>query len=104
MANAEFVRKLMMDVIADDYEHITIITEDVFRWAAEENETVTPDQIRHALQDLVRDHLAGAYRLTATPDPPQAMTRIPSISEMDDDDLYFYLTPEGKLLLPSIDE
>lgn len=95
----QHLRGLVMDAIANDYEHLTMIVHDVSAWAEEEGVAVTSDQIRLELQDLVRDNLAAAYRLTATYDPPRVVPGIPTTFEMDDDDLYFYLTPTGRLLV-----
>jgi aryl-alcohol dehydrogenase-like predicted oxidoreductase len=82
-----------MDAIANDYEELGMIVDEVSAWAAERGISVTPEEILTALTGLVQTGLAKAYRLSSS-HPPEEIHGLHRIERQTD--YYFLLTPEGK--------
>jgi hypothetical protein len=89
------LRELVLRAISDDYENFDRILEDVTGWAAERH--FTPDRlsILRALEGLISDGYAQAYLLSSGP-PGKAEAVMYSADCLDE--LWFYVTLEGKQL------
>jgi hypothetical protein len=80
-----------MDAIADDYEEISHISELVHKWASSEL-SVSHDEIRKTLQQLIEEGLAKAYLLS----PYNPPLELPGFDNSHAENLYFWLTDAGR--------
>ena len=84
---------LVLDVIADDYENLDMVTAEVEKSSSRCGLSVRPDEVRLALVTLIETGLAKAFRLYATMQPPDEIEGVPPPGDMDN--CYFWITPEG---------
>jgi hypothetical protein len=105
MTRSEFVRRLVLDSICDDFENVDqIILPDVAKTGAKCGLTIERSEVVDALSSLVADGLAEACIL----DPFSGKLQLPSMPPMDEVEeyfkTYFYITKKGMDLHLSDDE
>ncbi len=83
------IKDSVLNAIADDYENIETILETVQKF---DSPAATVHQVSETLHDLIQDGLAQAYDLS--PGVPHATKADFSSNRIDE--LWFYVTPEGK--------
>jgi hypothetical protein len=94
------IEKYVLSAIADDYEEFEKILSDVKVQAVESGLVVSSELVREALQGLITKGLARAYRLASR--PPHAETVPYSADALGE--LWFYVTPEGKKFVESLQQ
>jgi hypothetical protein len=97
----QMLREYALRAIADDYENLEKILQDVTGWAAERGITADRPRTVMALEALIRDGYAQAYCLTAGP-PGKAEPVAYSAYSVND--LWFYVSPKGKQLAQTFQE
>ncbi len=97
MTRSEFVRRLTLNSICDDYENVDqVILRDVNRDASACGLTIDRTEVVDALAGLVRDGLAKAYLLSST-QPSKLLRGMPSMDVVEEDfETYFLITEKGK--------
>src|SRR5579862_5014599 len=99
MTRAEFVQRLILNSMSDDFENVDqVILHDVAAVAAKCGLTITRPEIVENLRALVQAGLAKAYDLSAaTGDPFSAeLDDIPPLDAPEEDfRTYFYPTAKG---------
>jgi hypothetical protein len=98
LSRGEFVRRLVLNSICDDYENVDqVILQDVAESAAKCGLTVQRPEVVEALAALVEDGLAKAYILDAY--STDASPELPGMPPMDVVEeyfkTYFYITKKG---------
>jgi SAM-dependent methyltransferase len=91
MTRSEFIRMLVVNEIADDYEEIVHVTENVSRDGAKCGLTITRADVERAFLEAVEMGLAKAYRLTVS--PLEEIQGVPTVDQIEE--LYFYCTIAG---------
>ena len=99
MTSKDLLRTLVLSAIADNYENSDWITENVVHLAGECGFLVERPDVERTIGDLIGEGLARAYRLTATEDPAEEMTGIPTAAEFGD--AYFLMCESGLAVLRS---
>ncbi len=99
LARGEFVRRLVLNSICDDFENVDqVILRDVAADAAKCGLAVERPEIVEALAGLIEDGLAKAYLLPGTNRDPFS-GELPGMPPMDDVEedfkTYFYITKKG---------
>jgi hypothetical protein len=99
LSRNEFVRRLVLNSICDDYENVDqVILRDVAGDAAKCGLTVDRKEVVEALAALIEDGLAKAYILSPYPNDPLA-GELPGMPKMDVVEeffkTYFYRTKKG---------
>ncbi len=97
MTRSEFVRRLVLDSICDDYENVDQV---ILRWVEKTGAkcglTIERSEVVDALASLIADGLAKAYILSGY--EPHS-TEIQSMPQMDvieeHSKTYFYITKKG---------
>ena len=89
----EVLKNLVLRAVADDYESLEKISEDIYLWASERSLKVGPRGILNALKDLIGEDYVRSYFLSAGPPGSAEMV---SFDENKLHDLWFYVTPRGK--------
>jgi len=84
-----------MASMADDYENLQIIVNEVTTKAGSRQKALSRHEIIKAIQGLISDGYAQPYVLS--PHPPHATPAAFDPERVDD--LYYYLTPAGKKIL-----
>jgi hypothetical protein len=90
-----FIEQSVMDAIADDYEDFDMVCTEVSKWAKVPGGPVTRREIRNALHRVIADGYAQAYVYS----PELQRYEVTSYSADQVNQLWFYLTRKGKLLL-----
>lgn len=80
--------------VANDYEPLQMIFEQVGKWFREDRQSVTEGEILDMLTSLIREDYVRAYRLSPE---PQLVTGVPKRFT----DVWFYATSKGKELANS---
>lgn len=86
--------------IADDYESLEIIFEEINKWRPKRSRGVTRQEIIRALKQIIREGSAQAYILSSQPPYAQPVEFLAKDAEA----LWFYVTPKGKLLVKHLVE
>jgi len=89
------IRKTLMSAMADDYENLEHLTECVSKSLVKHKIAPLREELLQMLEELTREGLAQAYRLS--PNPPYS-TPV-SFTVAASSQLWFYLTPDGLSLL-----
>lgn len=92
MTAQEILHCLVLDSVANDYESLETIIEEVAVWATEERLQVTAKEITAALGQLIQAGQVAAYRVTAT-SKPEVLSSVNL--DAPQADTYFYITPDG---------
>lgn len=92
------VRDEVLRAISDDYENMQSILRHLDRLPGQAMSPTTPDEVSGALADLIACGLAQAYLLS--PQPPHAQEADFDSSRIDQ--LWFYVTAEGKKLVQNM--
>jgi hypothetical protein len=98
MKRGEFVRRLVLNEICDDFENIDqIILPHVREDAQKCGLTVSRPEIVEALRGLVEDGLAKAYDLSGCGDPfSRELPGMPQVDFVEENyKTYFYVTNKG---------
>jgi hypothetical protein len=99
MTRSEFVQRLVLREISDDFENVDqIILPNVGAIGSKCGLTIERSEIVDALSDLVARGLAKGYRLSPRPDDPSAgeLPGMPDLSAVEEDfRTYFYITEAG---------
>ena len=104
MTRGEFVRRLVLNSICDDFENVDqIILPDVARTGAKCGLTIERSEVVDALASLIADGLAEAYVLDPLSGKRQ-LPGMPPVDEVDDFRTHFYITKKGMDLNLSYDE
>ncbi|MDP8980206.1 MAG: hypothetical protein M3O35_06410 [Acidobacteriota bacterium] len=100
MKRSEFVRRIVLDHIANDYENVdqTILGE-VADFGARCGLVIERPEVVEALAGLIETGLAKAYLLSNTATELPGMPAIDVVEE--DFETYFYVTKAGKELVQS---
>lgn len=98
MNRAEFLQKMVLDEVADDYENVDqIILPFVARECAKLGLTVHRWDIVDALALLVENGLVKAYRLSSSAPTTQPLVGMPSLEVIEEYfETYFYITKPGR--------
>jgi hypothetical protein len=98
LARSEFVRRLVLDSICDDFENVDqVILRDVAADAAKCGLTIERAEVVDALAGLIDDGLARAYILSGHKDPFSGeLQGMPPMDVIEEDfKTYFYITRKG---------
>jgi hypothetical protein len=97
MNRREFVRRLVLRTISDDYENVDqIILPDVAAHGAKCGLTIDRSEIVAALRGLIEDGLAKAYLLSGRKPYAADLQGMPQIDLIEEDfKTYFYITKKG---------
>lgn len=98
MTRSEFVRRLVLNEISDDFENVDqVILRGVADTGTKCGLTITRSEVVEALAGLVRDGLAKAYNLSGTRDPfAGELQGMPQMDEIEEYfRTYFYITKQG---------
>lgn len=90
------VKHSVLRAISDDYEDLAIVLRYMRRFT--EDTQVTPEEICQALAALINDGLAQAYLLS----PKQLHAQKVDFDPGRIDELWLYVTPEGKKLVEEL--
>lgn len=105
MTRAEFLRRMVLNEICDDFENVDqIILPNVAGQARKLGLVVERNDIIEALRGLVEDDLAKAYDLrNGNADVFSGeLSGMPSLEPIEEDyRTYFYVTPKGKAMQAS---
>lgn len=96
MNRKELVRRMVLNEISDDYEHVDqIILPNVARECAKLGFVVERSHIVDALREFIEGGLARAYLLSST-EPAKELQGMPSLDVIEEYfKTYFYITPKG---------
>lgn len=100
MDRGAFLRNCVRTCIADDYENFETIMASVHAWAGLRRIKPDRDEIVEALENIIATGEADAYRLSPNPGKPETV----SYGRDHLEDLWFYLSPTGKLNVLSVSE
>jgi hypothetical protein len=100
MDRAAFLRNCVKASIADDYEEFGTIAEHISLWAASRDIEPSREEIVSALENLIAEGDANSYLLSASAAKAQPV----AYSKERLDELWFYLTPQGKTKVISVFE
>lgn len=99
MTRTEFVRRLVLNSICDDFENIDqVILRDVSATGATCGMTIDRSEVVQALENLIQDGLTKAYTLPGPTDDPFSgeLVGMPKVDEIEEDfKTYFYATAKG---------
>ncbi len=98
LSRSEFVRRLVLNSITDDYENVDqVILRDVAEDAAKCGLTVERPEVVNALAALIEDGLAKAYILDAySTDSSPELQGMPPMDVVEEDfKTYFLITKKG---------
>jgi hypothetical protein len=98
MNRLAFLRNCVSTSIADDYEEFGKIAKDVSLWAASRDIEPSREELVSALESLIAEGDATSYLLSASPAKAQPVP----YSKERLDELWFYLTPQGKTNVISV--
>jgi hypothetical protein len=93
MTRKEFVQRLVLNEICDDYENLEMINKWIAGNSARIGLTIEESEVIEGLGGLIQSGLAKAYRLTPTARKPRALLRMPPLSQIKH--YYFIATPKG---------
>jgi len=93
MTQIEFVRRLVLNEICDDYEDLEMIGQWVFKDSARCGLTVTQGDIVKSLIDLIEAGMAKAYWFEPMAKEPSELKGPPPLDEIQK--FYFWATPQG---------
>src|SRR5437763_1762821 len=96
--HVEWLRENVLDSFANDYEEFSMVMQELGKWAVEDGETFTEQEVVKVLESLIKDDYAQAYRLS--PHAPHA-TKVEFSSDRLHE-LWFYVTPKGKQLVEAM--
>lgn len=100
MTRAEFVRRLVLNSICDDFENIDqVILRDVSATGATCGMTIDRSEVVQTLESLIQDGLAKAYTLPGPTDDPFSgeLVGMPSVDQVEEYfRTYFYVTNKGR--------
>jgi hypothetical protein len=91
------LRSYVINAVADDYESLEIIERVALEFAATDGITIDIGEIPGVLHTLVADGLIQSYRFR----PPGNDAEAVAFALNDVQELWFYITPEGKRQLLS---
>ena len=99
MTRSEFVRRLVLNEIGDDYENVDqVILRDAAETGAKCGLTIERSEVVEALASLIADGLAKAYVLPG-PERSPFSGELPGMPPLDDVEeyfrTYFYITKKG---------
>jgi hypothetical protein len=94
MKRDELLREWAMEAIANEYEDLTTINQEVTTWASEAGHSVNAEEITEALLRLIDSGLAAAYMLSTQKPVAKKLTGRPKPGEVAK--CHFLLTDEGK--------
>ncbi len=99
MVRGEFVRRLVLRSISDDFENVDqVILRDVSKDGARCGLTIERSEVVNALASLIADGLAKAYHLPGPDRNPfsGALHGMPPMDVVEEDfKTYFYITEKG---------
>jgi hypothetical protein len=99
MVRSEFVRRLVLNSICDDFENVDqTILRDVAEAGAKCGWTIERSEVVEALTNLVEEGLAKAYVLAGTGSDPFSgeLDGMPPMDVVEEDfKTYFYITKKG---------
>lgn len=99
MTRAEFVLRLVLDYICDDFENVDqILLREVAETGRKCGLAIQRSEVIEALRTLVADGLAKAYDISASSRDPFAgeLEGMPPLDEVEEDfRAYFYRTRKG---------
>jgi hypothetical protein len=87
----EFKRNVLR-AMADDYENLETVCNETSKWTHESGRTITRSEIVQTLETLINEGLAQAYSLS----PTRASATPVEFNKDKVENLWFYLTPDGK--------
>jgi hypothetical protein len=90
--------ELVLRAVSDDYECLQQIIADVGNWSAERGIICDREIVVRALKGLIADDHVRAYLLSSSP-PRKTEAANYALNHIDD--LWFYVTPNGKKLADS---
>ncbi|HEV2426488.1 MAG TPA: hypothetical protein VGZ29_16810 [Terriglobia bacterium] len=96
----QVVKEYALRSISDDYENLETIFADVTDWSAHSGSQPDRESVVAAVQELVQGGYAQAYRF----DPPFKEAIPTEYSTELVDELWFYVTSEGKRLACALKE
>src|ERR1700722_17851640 len=94
----DFIRDLLLNSMAEDYENLQIIIRDVTNWGERRHVRPTRTEVVSAIEKVIADGYAQSFLLS--PRPPHSTAVAFDLKRVDD--LYFYLTPVGKKILKNV--
>ena len=89
------VKDYLLRSMADDYESFEILFNEASRQAEEQGQPPSRAEAIEALEQLINEGLAKAYILS----PTRSGSMPAEFSRRDVDQLWFYITPDGKRLI-----
>jgi hypothetical protein len=96
MSRRELISLLILDVIADDYENLAKIVEELNGFASRCGLSLEHSEVSDALRGLIDAGLAKPYRLSQTHEDVDREVRPNEVTELSD--YYFWITDKGRLL------
>jgi hypothetical protein len=90
-------KSCLLDSMADDYEDFEILSKAASKLASEHGQAPSRTEIIEALEQLINEGLAQAYILSPTRPHATPVT----FCRNDVEQIWFYVTPEGKRLIKS---
>lgn len=97
MTRREFIRRLVLNEITDDYENVDqVVFREVAKVGAKLGWTIERSEVVAALDGLIEDGLAKAYILSGRKPYATEIEGMPSLEVVEKDfKTYFYVTKKG---------
>jgi hypothetical protein len=89
------VKDYVINVVANDYENLELITKEVSSWASSEGRSVTPALIVDAISELVKEGLVGCFRFSTS----SGKYETTDFKRDKTEELWFLISSSGKKLL-----
>ena len=96
----QVLREFALRSISDDYENLETIIADILSWTVGTTVEPTRETVLAALSELIQHGYAQAYRF----EPPFREAKQERYTPERADDLWFYVTPEGKRLASDLQD
>lgn len=94
-AHRDVVNDYVINVVANDYENMELISEEVSSWSSSKGRSVSPDLIIDAISELIKEVLIGCFRFSTSSGKYET-----SDFERDNiNDFWFLISTKGKALL-----
>jgi hypothetical protein len=100
MNRDEFIRRLALEGISDDYENVDqMLLPTISEVGLKLGWTIERSEVVKALASLVEEGLARAYTLSGVKPCSNEISGMPSMDVIEEDfKTYFYITEKGKVL------
>jgi hypothetical protein len=89
------IKDYVINVVANDYENLALIVDEVSAWASKEQVAVTRVAILHALHALIGEGLVDSYRFSQS----SGQYEPADLASSNLDELWFYVSKRGKARL-----